>query len=48
MYGEPTLRERKFVAINGLHKGGMGVYNSNVAAIVSALSERYFHCLVGG
>jgi len=48
LYGEPVQRERKFVGIDGLCKKNMGVYNSNVSAIVAALSERYFSCLVEG
>lgn len=47
-YGEPVLRERKFVSIYGLADPDLGVYNSNVNAVVSALSERYFNCLVDG
>lgn len=47
LYGEPVQRRRKFLAIDGLTRPNYGVYNSNVAAIVAALSERYFRCLIG-
>lgn len=48
LYGEPVQRRKRFLAIDGLVRADYGVYNSNVAAIVAALSERYFRCEVGG
>lgn len=47
-YGEPVLRKRTFHCINGLRRSDVGVYNSNLTAVVSALSERYFNCEVEG
>ncbi len=47
-YGIPVTRKRRWVGVEGLLNKYYGVYNSNVTAVVSSLSERYFNVKVNG